>query len=149
MKSIPQYVSESVRKRNPHLYQVLQKAGNEGWKLLPPDVQTKRIRQSTKPLMNKLESEFFEVLKYSFKIIEPQSVRLMLGRGIWYKPDFIAWPCGLESQDTRMRAFECKGPHSFRGGMENLKVAAHKYPQVKFTLVWKQDGKWQEQTVLP
>ncbi len=109
----------------------------------------KRIRQSTKPLINKLESEWFEVLKHRHRIICAQSLRFMLGNGIWYKPDFIAWPVGLESQDTRMRAFECKGPFAHRGGLENLKVASHKYPHIKWTLVWKENGEWKEQTVLP
>lgn len=109
----------------------------------------KRIRQNTNPLMNKLEQEWFEVIKCRFRIIVPQGLRFMLGNGAWYKPDFICWPTGLESEDIRMRAFEVKGPHVFRGGFENLKVAATKYPQIKWTLVWKQDGKWQEQTVFP
>lgn len=109
----------------------------------------KRIRQSSKPLMNKLESEWLEVLKTRFRIVTTQSLRFMLGNGIWYKPDFVAWPTGLESQDLRMRAFEVKGPRAFRGGFENLKVAAHQYPQIKWTLVWKQDGQWKEQVVLP
>ena len=109
----------------------------------------KRIRQSTKPLMNKLEQEWFEVLKRRHKIIVPQGLRFMLANGTWYKPDFMVWPVGFESQDTRLRAFECKGPHAFRGGKENLKIAAHQYPQIVWTLVWKVDGQWQEQTIFP
>lgn len=109
----------------------------------------KRIRQSTKPLMNRLELEWYDNLKVRFQILVSQSLRFKLGNGIWYKPDFVAWPSGFESQDTRMRAFEVKGPYSFRGGFENLKVAAHQYPQIKWTLVWKEGGQWKEQVVLP
>lgn len=109
----------------------------------------KRIKQCSKPLLNALESEWLGVLALRHKIIACQSLRFMLANGLWYKPDFVAWPVGLESQDTRMRAFEVKGPHAFRGGFENLKMAAHKYPQIKWTLAWKEDGQWCEQQVLP
>ena len=44
---------------------------------------------------------------------------------------------------------EVKGPHAFRRGFENLKMAAHKYPWIKWVLVWKENGEWREQTVLP
>ena len=36
-------------------------------------------------------------------------------------------------------AYEVKGPKVFRGGFENLKVAARVHPWVKFYLVWE-DG---------
>lgn len=152
MKEVPQNVSESTRRLNPHLYYYLRvvkkKDGSLEWRDDDPK-PPKRIRQSTKPLMNKLETEWHDMLKLRHRIVVAQSLRFMLGNGIWYKPDFIAWPSGLESQDIRMRAFEVKGPFAHRGGFENLKVAAHKYPQIKWTLVWKEDGKWKEQTVLP
>lgn len=144
MSTLPLNPSESTKKLNPHLYQSTIKGGRP---LLPPP--PKRIRQSTKSLMNKLEQEWFESLKHRFHIVAPQSLRFMLGNGVWYKPDFICWPVGLDSQDTRMRAFECKGPHAFRGGFENLKVAATKYPQIIWTLVWKSNGQWQEQRIWP
>jgi hypothetical protein len=152
MKEIPQQVSESVRRRNPHLYGGGQQPEITGvivnGETVPVKIP-KRIRQSTKPLLNKLESEWFEVLKCRWKIIVPQGLRFMLANGTWYKPDFIVWPVGWESDDHRLRAFECKGPHAFRGGKENLKIAAHQYPQIKWELVWKKDGQWQEQTIYP
>ena len=147
MKEIPQQVSESVRRRNPHLYSVILEDGSVGTTTANPT--PKRIRQSTKPLLNKLEADFFEALKYRWKIIVPQGMRFRLANGLWYKPDFVAFPHGLESQDIRLRAYECKGPHAFRGGFENLKMAATTYPQIRWTLVWKEDGQWKEQGVLP
>ena len=107
----------------------------------------KRIRQSAKPLMNKLEQEYFERLKRIYAIIIPQSMRFMLGNGIWYKPDFIAWPLGAGS--SGMIAFEVKGEHAFRGGFENLKVAANKYQNIMWVLVWKENNQWLQQTILP
>lgn len=104
----------------------------------------KRIRQSTKPLMNRLELEFYEILKQNYypNSIFAQAIRFKLGNGIWYKPDFIVF--GLN-----VRAYEVKGEHAFRGGFENLKVAASLYKSVGWILVWKHDGQWCEQTVLP
>jgi hypothetical protein len=78
--------------------------------------------------------------------IFPQSIRLMLANGSWYKADFFVFaPSGIY-------AYECKGPKEGKNvarGLLALKCAAHKYPKIQFMLVWKQDGKWQEQIVLP
>lgn len=154
MKEIPQQVSESVRRINPHLYQkgqastaVMIQRAKDGLPMI--QIKPKRIRQSSKPLMNKLEGEFYNSIKSRFEFVCPQAMRFMLGNGIWYKPDFICFPVGFDSQDTRMRAFEVKGPHAFRGGFENLKVAAHNYVSIIWILAWKEDGQWKEQRVLP
>ena len=146
MKEPPTNVSESVRRLNPHLY-------GGGWsdngvvsfpgKSTPITAAPKRIRQSTKPLLNKLEQEFLERLEMTLNVkVYPQSMRFMLARGLWYKPDFVIL-------SPHFMAFEVKGPHAFRGGFENLKMAAHQYPQIHWRLVWKENNQWQEQTVLP
>jgi hypothetical protein len=149
MRSLPNNPPESFRRRNPHLYPVRvmdlidhpptfpHGAGN----VTPP----KRIRQSTKPLMNKLEQEWFHICKSSYPEdcqVLPQSLRFKLGNGIWYKPDVIVLAGATY-------AYEVKGPHAFRGGFENLKVAAHLYPKIRWTLVWKEGCEWKEQEVLP
>jgi len=137
MKEIPQQVSESVRRRNPHLYGTA-----FGGDYIPPDPpKPRRIRQSTKPLMNKLEGEWLAFYGKWFPVIYPQSIRFKLANGVWYKPDFIAL--------KEMTCWEIKGPHAFRGGFENLKVAAHQYTEFKWVLCWKADGGWKEQVVLP
>lgn len=110
-----------------------------------PMPKKKRIRQSSKPLMNKLEQEYYDSLRERVCVREGliiQGLRFRLGNGIWYKPDFIVVNHPLE-------AYEIKGPHAFRGGFENLKVAASQYKQFKWFLVWKENGQWQEQRVLP
>lgn len=120
----------------------------------------RRLRQSTKPLMNKLEAEFYERLKMLKTPVHfrAQSMRFRLGNGIWYKPDFTAWHNHLYHEampangiQIRMIAWEVKGPRAFRGGFENLKVAAALYPEVRWLLVWKDKatGEWQEQCILP
>ncbi len=106
----------------------------------------KRIRQSTKPEMNKLESEFMAYLKafYPSWTFHPQALRFKLGNGIWYKPDVVC--CNF---DGKVACWEVKGPFAHRGGFENLKVAAHKYPEIKWTLVWKENHRWVDQPILP
>lgn len=104
----------------------------------------KRIRQSSKPLMNKLETEFWQ--QWTGKHTDHlfiQEIRFRLGNGIWYKPDFVCL------QSSPILAYEIKGPHAFRGGFENLKIAASKYPNICWVLAWKEGFQWQYQKVLP
>ena len=116
-----------------------------------PAATKKRLRQSSKPLMNKLESEFMDWLVRTGtpkENIFPQAMRLEISNGHWYKPDFFVTP--TESDEWPQGWFyECKGPHSFRGGFENVKDAARRFKHFKFILVWLDDGRWQEQIVLP
>lgn len=108
----------------------------------PPE--GKRIRQDSKPLMNKLEMQFWrERLEQRYPLAKPQAIRFKLGNGIWYKPDFVDFSI------QPVTAWEVKGPHAFRGGFENLKVAASAYPFVRWILVWKESGEWRQQEVLP
>ena len=116
-------------------------------------VINKRVRQSSKPLMNKLETEFYERIRNLYPNFPPvrcQAKRFRLGNGIWYKPDFTAslWPA--PTGPAVETAWEVKGPHAFRGGLENLKVAAGLYHEVCWLLVWKDStGQWNEQRILP
>lgn len=109
---------------------------------------SKRLRQDTKPLLNKLETEFHERLQFLYpgQDFHPQAKRFRLANGIWYKPDFTADACKNFSSEV---AWEVKGPHVFRGGFENLKVAAHEWPHVQWWLVWKENGDWKQQEILP
>ncbi len=146
-------VSEATRRRNPNLFG----GGLVGVSPLAPSGQdekmpianaAKRIRQDTKPKLNKLETEYLGVLTRNPGIklvtIVPQGIRFELGNGIWYKPDFTCL-----SIEGYLRAYEVKGPHAFRGGFENLKVAARLYHWIRWALVWKDNGTWREQHVLP
>ena len=110
-----------------------------------------RLRQDTKPLLNKLETEFQAQLKTMFPraIIIPQSMRFKLANGLWYKPDFIAVTDSLRVDLVTVSAFEVKGPFAHRGGFENLKMAAHQFPWVRWALIWKEEGLWREQEILP
>jgi hypothetical protein len=148
MRELPREPSAAVKRLNPSVFEpvVAQKCPQDASEAPKP---SKRIRQSTKPLLNKLEEEFLEHLQtiWLTSRIQSQSIRFKLGNGIWYKPDFVVPMVGHTCE--ALVAYEVKGPHAFRGGFENLKVAASLYPWIKWILVWKEDGEWREQEVLP
>ena len=111
---------------------------------------SKRIRQDPKPLLNELETEFHEYLKrmaFASRIY-CQAKRYRLGNGLWYKPDFTS--LGRDEYGApKEYAYEVKGPHSFRGGFENLKSAASLYTDTEWQLWWKENDVWKCQIVLP
>jgi hypothetical protein len=157
-KKIPMGVGPGVQKLNPQLFNsggeddaehdfIAALSGCGVAKGPHVEKAKKRIRQDSKPLLNKLETEWFEVLKVrlpNYRVI-PQGVRLKLANGAWYKPDFamVSHTGGITN------CWEVKGPKAWRGGFEFLKIAAHQWPEICFVLVWKRDGKWVEQEVLP
>lgn len=102
----------------------------------------KRIRQSEKPELNVLETEWFKHIQHFGA--RPQAIKLKLARGVFYKPDFFS--------PRTMTAWEVKGLNgkNIDRGKLALKCAASAWPEIKFILVWKDEqGQWQEQHVLP
>jgi len=146
MSSLPLKPSAALIRRNPHIYGTgfgeALNAETDGKEPKP----AKRLRQSHKPLLNKLEAQFLEQWKVLWpgRTIYSQAIRFKLGNGIWYKPDFVT----LTAFNGPM-AYEIKGPKAFRGGFANLKVVAGLYPEVIFVLAWKENGTWKEQLILP
>lgn len=120
----------------------------------------KRIRQSSKSLLNALEAEWFERIRYTYPNyppVRPQAKRYKIARSAWYKPDFSAsiWP-NLDSDgetigQARETCWEVKGNKgkNIDRGKLALKVAASCFPEVRWILVWKVDGVWKTQEVLP
>jgi len=152
-------VSESTRRRNPALYGP---SGPSQGPVIASGCPTagdselghgssagkakKRLRQDSRPLLNKLETEALAWLQATHPppvFFRSQAKRYRLGNGIWFKVDFTATIRGVE------HGFEIKGPHSFRGGFENLKVAASLWPEIVWVLAWKENGIWTTQTILP
>lgn len=112
-------------------------------------VKTKRLRQNTKPLLNKLETRALSYLRTVHPSLRfyPQGVRFRLANGLWYKPDLVAF---IEDDPEHwMIAYEVKGPRAFRGGFENLKMAASVYPDVAWFLIWEEGPHWLTQEILP
>lgn len=146
MKAIPQQVSESTKRRNPRLYgETLIDA--YGIAFEKANAPAKRLRQNPKPLLNKLEDEFYHRLSDSLRgtgsIVRPQAKRYRLANGVTYCPDFTAIVNGRET------AWEVKGKHAWDDAMVKIKVAATSFPEIKWILCWKDDGEWKEQDVLP
>ena len=113
-----------------------------------PAAPAKRIRQSDKPLMNKLETEWARHLICCYPLVKHhhQAVRFCIGNGAWFKPDICVT---IEGQLT---CYECKGPKEGKNvarGILALKTAAHAFPDIVFILVWKEDGGWKQQRILP
>ena len=135
--------SDSFKKLNPKLFDNLKPIA-DAYKQPAGLKPGKRIRQSSKPLMNKLETSFWkEYLKDYHPEARAQAVKFRLGNGIAYTPDFVS--LGLHP----VTCWEVKGPHAFRGGFENLKVAARAWPEIKWILVWKnKDGQWMQQKII-
>lgn len=102
----------------------------------------RRLRQAAIKL-NGLETAYQDVLhaKYGPADVVAQSIRVRLGSGAWFKADFFV--------KSELLFVECKGPHAFRGGFEFLKIAASIHTWAKFQLVWKNNGEWMWQDILP
>lgn len=111
-----------------------------------------RIRQSSKPLMNKLETEWFNIIKDKYPNYPPvraQAKTFRLCNGVRFTPDLSCsiWP--VEGGPSRETCWEIKGPKSWDDAIVKAKMAAHEYPEVCWHFVWKHKGKWCEQILLP
>ena len=106
-----------------------------------------RIRQDSKPLLNKLESQWFNMLKASGNVhnLSAQALRFKLANGAWYRCDIVGWVNG------RLTGWECKGPSCMKNvarGILTVKIAAAQWPEVDFILVWKERGEFRQQKIL-
>lgn len=147
--------SASFKKRNPHIFPVasepviLNLGGEDDAEhdhiaalTAKAKPKKKRIRQSEKPEMNRLESEWYKHIKHLEA--RPQAIKLKLARSVFYKPDFFSMRLQMAWEVKGL-----KGKNIDRGKLA-LKVAASAWPEITFILVWKDEhGQWQEQHVLP
>lgn len=151
MEIDPNKLTPTMRKLNPHLFTIPSPALKPSMEFKSGKVMKKptRIRQD-RSLPNKLETKFGNYLRafypsYSFRA---QSKRYRLANGIWYKPDWVALMVG-DSDIGREHCWEVKGPKIWRGGLENLKVAATTFPEIVWHLVQETPTGWDDQIVLP
>jgi hypothetical protein len=169
MKTIPQDVSESTKKRNPHLYagppSMVNTTGGHGvtdfnptgyWpdgnpKPLPIK-EPKRLRQSTKPLLNKLEEEAWQMLRSkacSGQVLISQAITFRLANGLRYTPDFFCFSWPSVGEFNRPTAWEIKGPWATDDAIAKVKMFATAYPEIRVILVWRDEQKqWCQQRVL-
>lgn len=134
-------ISPGVRRLNPKLYgdPALVLHDQHGKPTAQVEKPKKRIRQSTKPLMNRLEAEFYERIKTPS--VHIQAITLKLANGLRYTPDFFC-------AQSRC-AWEVKGKWVDGDSFPKLKMAASVWPDIHFILVWKdKDGQWTSQRIL-
>ena len=122
--------------------------------IVSPTPKLKRIRQSSKPVMNELETEFYATIKDrypNFPKPRPQSVTFKLANGVRYTPDFFTtcWPRPMGNGQHKAVAWEVKGPWFTDDAAVKLKVFAAEYQDILVILAWKDNGAWQQQEVLP
>lgn len=124
--------SESFKKINPHLF-------NPSKLQVEVKPTERRLRQNSSGL-NKTEAQYLAILEMLHDQVFSQSITLKLGNGVRYTPDFCVWSEG------RMIAYEVKGFMRDDAAVK-IKVAASRFPDIKFFLVWKTDGMWHQQEV--
>lgn len=161
MKEIPQG-SPSYQKRNPHLFSINKlidsvvkctKCGAAMGQCHCWDKPPKRLRQSSRPLMNKLEIEWFTqlcLIAPNNRVIRAQAITFRLANGLRYTPDMfcIEWPTIGEFDGPT--AWEVKGKWFTDDANAKLKMFATIYPEIRTILVWKgAGGVWQSQRILP
>lgn len=106
----------------------------------------KRIRQASKPLLNKLEQEAMDMLhaRFPYSKFQPHAMKLELANGSWYCPDIIEFP-----KEPPLHIYEVKGKHSWDDAIVKLKVAARTWQEFHWWLMWKEGEVWKSQRVLP
>lgn len=101
------------------------------------------LRQSSDGL-NKTEALFLAHLRASYPgaFVEAHPITLKLANGCRYTPDFVAFVGG------QLVAYEVKGFMRDDAAVK-VKVAASKFPFIRFVLVWRKRGEWMQQEVRP
>lgn len=100
---------------------------------------------TSKPLLNKLESDFKAELEYrGHRRILSQSITLKIGTDCRYTADFAT-----VGNDLQLVLWEVKGPFAWEDSIIKLKVAARQYDWISFILVKrdKATGKWIEKLI--
>ena len=111
----------------------------------PKPKPAKRIRQDSKPLMNKLEQAWLDKLKFGnfTDKVYVQAIKFKLCNGVTYCPDFV-----VVQHHGHMVCYETKGFMRDDAAIK-IKMAAKEFPNFTWILVWKKDRQWKTQTILP
>ncbi len=109
----------------------------------------KIVQQKTKQ-PNKTELRFKMVYLELWKLTgeidaygEHESIRLDIGNGVRFSPDWPTW------KDGRLSFYEVKGARIWEDAIVKLKTAARSYPYITFWLYQWKDNQWFEQKILP
>jgi hypothetical protein len=151
MATIPQNVSESTRRKNPHLYGGLDiaKKGSEATTITGfkgQEIVTNLVLQKStdEQKLNKTEKAFLAYLQMlNYFWIGTQNITLKLGFDTRFTCDFYA--IGFNGE---LIGFEVKG-HMEDDARVKLYTAARQFPWIKFKLVRKTKNGWDIQDVKP
>lgn len=151
--NIPTQVSESFRRRNPHLYGIGKPNPT------PADIAANVVfeKPTTAEViehgnewidavadLNKTEREFHGILIRRHNTVLPHGLKLKLAGKTFYTPDFICFDHGLG-----VTIYEVKGGHIWDDAIVKLKCAANKFTAFRFILAQKKKGEWKESIVKP
>lgn len=140
--NIPNQVSDSTRKRNPHIYGLAEKVAKEVG--VPVFVAGKRVRvrKSVEERLNKTEKRWLDVLRMRrFPLIAIQDITLRLGDDCRFTPDFFTVPTTIAD---RLTFWEVKGGFVREDAMVKLRVAARVHQWARFVMAQWKDGRWTE-----
>lgn len=110
--------------------------------------QRAKARQPPPPYRSKTEQRFAQHLDLQFKAGEIKGwkyepMRLNLGGGAWYKPDFE-----VIEDDLSITLFEVKGFWR-EAARVRIKVAAANFPEFRFVGVQEKRGTWEYEDIEP
>lgn len=149
MSTLPTNPSKSFMRANPHIYGIPDTLKGAMTPIFEPPPK-KRIRQSSKPLLNKLETEYLNHLQSRWtNEFYPQAMTFRLASGLKYTADFFAFDFPWTGEASGPTAFEVKGPWFPEHNRVKIKAFAAAYPEIRVLLVWREKGQWQTQRVNP
>ena len=98
------------------------------------------------PYRNRWEKQYAEYLEIrrragEIDCWEYESVRVKVGNGAWFKPDFI-----VRTLDGQIQFHETKG-FAREAAMVRIRAAALRFPYFQFFIVKKDKGSWVEKRI--
>ena len=119
--------------------------------------KTRSLVRQTAKTPNQTETAFQSDVLYWRKLrgeidrYEFEPLRLKLGNGVCYTPDFCVWRDPQSLAFYEVKGEKRKGRVIVRDDASvKIKIAASRYPEWQFVLVWREaNNTWQEQIVLP
>jgi hypothetical protein len=123
--------SEEAKRLNPHLF-----GENAGKPTDLPSKVTNVRKKSTAELAMERQLDF---MKAAGQIVswEYEPIRLRIGDGAWYKPDFM-----VELPNKRIRLIETKGKFKWAAAIVRFKAAKKQYPMFEFEMWEWSENQW-------
>lgn len=107
-------------------------------------------RVAPSPYRSQLEADYaqrLELQRIAGEVLAwtHEGIRLALGGGAWYKPDFL-----IVGADCELTIAETKGEFAREASLVRIKVAAARFSYLRFVMVRRsKEGEWTEQEIRP